>query len=70
MLRHMMHRLCSHRLCGFSIFMLPDLSAELLEEIGSRLPHSDHSNLRAVCKDLDGAMQRLFFSVLVLTLGL
>ncbi|KAJ6536269.1 hypothetical protein B0H19DRAFT_1183080 [Mycena capillaripes] len=49
--------------------MLLDLSVELLEEIGSKLPHGDHANLRAVCKVLDGAMQRLFFSVLVLTLG-
>ncbi|KAF7359994.1 hypothetical protein MVEN_00726700 [Mycena venus] len=49
--------------------MLLDLSAELLEEIGSTLAHNDHANLRAVCKDLDGAMRRLFFSVLVLTLG-
>ncbi|KAJ6536286.1 hypothetical protein B0H19DRAFT_1183120 [Mycena capillaripes] len=49
--------------------MLLDLSAELLEEIGSKLPQGDHANLRAVCKVLDPAMQRLFFSVLVLTLG-
>ncbi|KAF8175914.1 hypothetical protein K438DRAFT_1939535 [Mycena galopus ATCC 62051] len=46
--------------------MLLDLSVELLEEICGQLAQSDHGNLRAVCKDLSGALCRLFFSVLVL----
>ncbi|KAJ7863339.1 hypothetical protein B0H14DRAFT_2738883 [Mycena olivaceomarginata] len=49
--------------------MLLGLSAELLEEIGSQLPRSDHANLRTVCRDLNGAMHHLFFSLLVLKTG-
>ncbi|KAJ6566620.1 hypothetical protein B0H19DRAFT_1257818 [Mycena capillaripes] len=49
--------------------MLLDLSVELLEEIGVQLAQKDHANLRAVCKDLGGAMQRLFFSSLILRTG-
>lgn len=35
----------------------------------AQLTHTDHANLRGVCKDLGGAMQRLFFSTLVLRTG-
>lgn len=35
----------------------------------SQLSQKDHANLRAVCKDLDAAMRRLFFSCLVLRLN-
>ncbi|KAJ6566617.1 hypothetical protein B0H19DRAFT_1257815 [Mycena capillaripes] len=49
--------------------MLLDLSVELLEEIGVQLAQKDHANLRAVCKDLGSAMQRLFFSSLILRTG-
>ncbi|KAJ7617928.1 hypothetical protein FB45DRAFT_932976 [Roridomyces roridus] len=45
------------------------LSPELLEEIGNQLGHPDHTRLRAVCKDLEGATQRLFFSSLILNTG-
>ncbi|KAF7351543.1 hypothetical protein MSAN_01586700 [Mycena sanguinolenta] len=47
--------------------MLLDLSVELLEAIGTQLPQRDHAILRQVCKDLNGAVSRLFFSVLTLT---
>ncbi|KAK7045057.1 hypothetical protein R3P38DRAFT_2882323 [Favolaschia claudopus] len=46
--------------------MLLDLSTELLEEIGNELTHKDHGNLRAACRGLNEAMQRLFFSLLTL----
>ncbi|KAF7351546.1 hypothetical protein MSAN_01587100 [Mycena sanguinolenta] len=46
--------------------MLLDLSVELLEAIGAQLTHTDHAVLRQVCKDLNGAVCRLFFSVLCL----
>ncbi|KAJ6507047.1 hypothetical protein C8R45DRAFT_971383, partial [Mycena sanguinolenta] len=46
--------------------MLLDLSVKLLEGIGAQLTQSDHASLRAVCKDLDNATRRLFFSLLVL----
>ncbi|KAJ7302913.1 hypothetical protein DFH08DRAFT_988577 [Mycena albidolilacea] len=46
--------------------MLLGLSVELLEEIGHQLVQSDQASLRAACKDLNGAINRLFFSVLVL----
>ncbi|KAJ7780765.1 hypothetical protein DFH07DRAFT_439341 [Mycena maculata] len=46
--------------------MLLDLSAELLEEIGSKLTQIDHASLRAACKELGGALDRLFFSILPL----
>ncbi|KAJ6599861.1 hypothetical protein DFH09DRAFT_626981 [Mycena vulgaris] len=46
--------------------MLLDLSIELLQEIGSQLPLTDHGSLRRVCKHLDGPMQRFVFSDLVL----
>ncbi|KAJ7491345.1 hypothetical protein B0H11DRAFT_2008761 [Mycena galericulata] len=49
--------------------MLVNLSVEVLEEIGGKLSQKDHANLRAVCKDLDAAMRRLFFSCLVLRLN-
>ncbi|KAJ6566667.1 hypothetical protein B0H19DRAFT_1138347 [Mycena capillaripes] len=49
--------------------MLSHLSVELLEEIGSKLAQRDHANLRAVCKDISSAMQRFFFSCLVLRTG-
>ncbi|KAJ7627437.1 hypothetical protein FB45DRAFT_921358 [Roridomyces roridus] len=45
------------------------LSPELLEEIGNKLGHPDHARLRAVCKDLEGATQRLFFSTLIFKTG-
>lgn len=35
----------------------------------AQLTHTDHANVRSVCKDLQGAMHRLFFSVLVLRIG-
>ncbi|KAJ6510745.1 hypothetical protein C8R45DRAFT_1161671 [Mycena sanguinolenta] len=46
--------------------MLLDLSTELLEAIGGQpeLTHSDHSILRQVCKDLNGAVSRLYFAIL------
>ncbi|KAJ7467879.1 hypothetical protein B0H11DRAFT_2046770 [Mycena galericulata] len=46
--------------------MLLALSVELLEEIGSKLTQPDRARLRAVCKDIEGATQRLFFSCLFL----
>ncbi|KAF7351491.1 hypothetical protein MSAN_01581400 [Mycena sanguinolenta] len=46
--------------------MLLNLSVELLEAIGAQLTRSDLAIMRAVCKDLNGALWRLFFSVLVL----
>ncbi|KAF7351566.1 hypothetical protein MSAN_01589100 [Mycena sanguinolenta] len=46
--------------------MLLDLSVELLEAIGTQLPQRDHAVLRQVCKDLNGAVSRLFFSALTL----
>ncbi|KAJ6457940.1 hypothetical protein C8R45DRAFT_1032359 [Mycena sanguinolenta] len=46
--------------------MLLDLSVELLEAIGTQLSQSDHAILRTVCKGLNSAFYRLFFSVLVL----
>ncbi|KAJ6566626.1 hypothetical protein B0H19DRAFT_1374116 [Mycena capillaripes] len=49
--------------------MLLDLSVELLQEIGVQLAQKDHANLRAVCKDLSGAMECLFFSCLILRTG-
>ncbi|KAJ7719831.1 hypothetical protein B0H16DRAFT_1605740 [Mycena metata] len=49
--------------------MLLDLSGELLEEIGTNLIQTDRANLRAVCKNLGGPVDRLFFSVLVLKTG-
>ncbi|KAF7351560.1 hypothetical protein MSAN_01588500 [Mycena sanguinolenta] len=49
--------------------MLLDLSVELLEAIGAQLTHTDHAVLRQVCKDLNGAVCRLFFSVLCLKIN-
>ncbi|KAJ6459015.1 hypothetical protein C8R45DRAFT_1081561 [Mycena sanguinolenta] len=46
--------------------MILDLSTELLEAIGTQLTQRDHAILRQVCKDLNGAVCRLFFSVLTL----
>ncbi|KAJ6459016.1 hypothetical protein C8R45DRAFT_556897 [Mycena sanguinolenta] len=46
--------------------MILDLSTELLEAIGSQLTQRDLAILRQVCKDLNGAVCRLFFSVLIL----
>ncbi|KAJ7737127.1 hypothetical protein B0H16DRAFT_1572628 [Mycena metata] len=40
--------------------MLVDLSVELLLEIGSKLAHSDHKNLRAVCRETSYAINPLF----------
>ncbi|KAF7351545.1 hypothetical protein MSAN_01587000 [Mycena sanguinolenta] len=49
--------------------MLLDLSAELLEVIGAELTHTDYAVLRQVCKDLNGAVYRFFFSDLVLKIS-
>ncbi|KAF7351544.1 hypothetical protein MSAN_01586800 [Mycena sanguinolenta] len=46
--------------------MILDLSVELLEAIGTQLAQSDHASLRQVCKNLNGAIYPLFFSVLTL----
>ncbi|KAF7351593.1 F-box domain-containing protein [Mycena sanguinolenta] len=46
--------------------MLLDLSVELLETIGAQLMRNDQAVLRSVCKTLDGAVGRLFFSTLLL----
>ncbi|KAF7349892.1 hypothetical protein MVEN_01289800 [Mycena venus] len=48
--------------------MLLALSVELLEAIGAELTPTDHAVLRQVCKDLNSAVSRLFFSVLTLKL--
>ncbi|KAF7351582.1 hypothetical protein MSAN_01590700 [Mycena sanguinolenta] len=49
--------------------MLLDLSLELLQEIGSELTQIDQASLRTVCRDLNGAILPLFFSVLVLKIN-
>ncbi|KAJ6457941.1 hypothetical protein C8R45DRAFT_561208 [Mycena sanguinolenta] len=46
--------------------MLLDLSVELLELIGVQLTHSELAISRTVCKALNGALCRSFFSLLVL----
>ncbi|KAJ7788495.1 hypothetical protein B0H14DRAFT_2628242 [Mycena olivaceomarginata] len=48
------------------LFMLLGLSVELLEEISHQLVQSDQASLRAACKGLNGTINRLFFSVLIL----
>ncbi|KAJ7260497.1 hypothetical protein B0H12DRAFT_1217955 [Mycena haematopus] len=50
----------------YSLSMLLDLSVELLEAIGAQLTQGDYAILRTVCKELNGAFGRLFFSILVL----
>ncbi|KAJ6451274.1 hypothetical protein C8R45DRAFT_1042162 [Mycena sanguinolenta] len=46
--------------------MLPYLCIEVLQEIGSQLPNSDQKNLRAVCKELNVAIDPLFYTFFVL----
>ncbi|KAJ6491063.1 hypothetical protein C8R45DRAFT_1213163 [Mycena sanguinolenta] len=49
--------------------MLLALSVELLEVIGAQLAPTDHVVLRQVCRDLNGAICRLFFSALTLKMN-
>ncbi|KAF7351590.1 hypothetical protein MSAN_01591500 [Mycena sanguinolenta] len=50
--------------------MLLDLSIELLEAIGAQLARSDQAVLGSVCKTLNGAVEPLLFSDLVLKTSL
>ncbi|KAJ7627438.1 hypothetical protein FB45DRAFT_921361 [Roridomyces roridus] len=49
--------------------MFLTLPTDLLEEIGKELDHTDQGHLRAVCKELEDATQRIFFSQLVIKTG-
>ncbi|KAJ6552880.1 hypothetical protein B0H19DRAFT_155344 [Mycena capillaripes] len=46
--------------------MLLDLYVELLQEIAGNLDTDDHRSFRAVCKDINFAMEPLFFSSIAL----
>ncbi|KAK7024888.1 F-box domain-containing protein [Favolaschia claudopus] len=46
--------------------MLPHLAIEVLQEIGGRLPNADQKNLRAVCRELNIAIDPLFYTLFVL----
>ncbi|KAJ7348287.1 hypothetical protein DFH08DRAFT_865679 [Mycena albidolilacea] len=46
--------------------MLPYLCVEVLQEIGSQLANCDQKNLRAVCKELNLAIDPLFYTLFVL----
>ncbi|KAF7345739.1 F-box domain-containing protein [Mycena venus] len=46
--------------------MLPYLCVEVLQEIGGQLPNSDQMNLRSVCKELNLAIDPLFYTFFLL----